>query len=210
MSSSQALSAEDWKGVLILGHFWQVDSAFKEASEAISRSSSVRPAERLYLAKRFQICEWIGKAFKELLQTPVKDLTADDLHWLTKLMPGTNPMQSLAVALQALYGVRSAFIVFNAPKALHTDLCLGLTQTSCIKHWAAFWKEHMVYFHQANFAFDGRAVLREMEGSMNRLVASSPHYECVAKNVDALKVTAVLWKKEDSIIEEARLAIVGV
>lgn len=185
---------------------WALDDSFAQAKAALANSPTIRPTERLYLARKFRISEWIEGAFIKLVQTRFRDLTDDDIHWLKEIRTSSDPVRALAALIQDLSALRSAWIVHPAPTIEHLHNCTQGDQ--CQQRFTTMWKTYMQYFHKANFAYDGHAVLKELETAMLKEIMS-PVYDCIENTISNVKKKGTLWKAEERMLLAGRLEIVG-
>lgn len=63
----------------------------------------------------------------------------------------------------------------------------------------------MLLFLKAQFANDGKMVLRTMEEALSK----SMHSECHHPTLTDLETKGTLWKMEDKFLEDPRLMIIG-
>jgi len=90
----KGLEQKHWVSVLRLAHMWGFENVRKKAIEVLAKDAELsrNTLERLRLAHKFHIDDWVCPAYRELL-TRDKPLLAEEVPWL-----GSDFVQSMAKA----------------------------------------------------------------------------------------------------------------
>ncbi|KAG8914640.1 hypothetical protein FRC00_011885 [Tulasnella sp. 408] len=183
------LSKDDWKCLLPVAHFYQIDKAFKTAVvELDPRHYYFEPTQRLWFALAYEIPQWIRTTLLELIQSD-QQLTKEQVD---RLKSFHEP------AFRALVAVRAALIrhrhrlMLLPPTITHSEECTTGSRTAhCQERWVG---------GIAVKSFLGDAVARVQQ------VAFS---ECLQLTYDDVKLRGVLWRKEAQILEQGMQEIIG-
>ncbi|TDL14640.1 hypothetical protein BD410DRAFT_809567 [Rickenella mellea] len=125
---------QDLVDVLRLSALWEIENGTHWAIYHIETlpKGAISAAHRLCLSRQYQIHQWIGPAFRELVKIPLTYLSAED-----EAMIGWRTYQVLAKLREALEveRKRAAF----APPPIQTPSFMCNDHTKCVQAWKEEW-----------------------------------------------------------------------
>lgn len=203
------LTTEGYKGLLRIGHFLDVELAMEAAIAHLSQWSTLPPAERLYLALRYEVHQWIRPAILSLLHTSLDKLPRNHVvEWL--LAHNANAYFALVEGSTAISNHRrDLYAAPYTPK--HAPGCRN--GTMCAAMWADLWSKYGTLLI-ASVWTDGHEILEKLEEAGRRKAQDSNggvalSLGCLMANVDHIRNGEYLWKRELELTELTIKDILG-
>ncbi|KAF4621490.1 hypothetical protein D9613_001243 [Agrocybe pediades] len=196
--------AQGYLDILHVAHMWEIKSAFGFAIKELSSDKlpkALRPAHKIYLARRYGIVEWIPIPVRILLRTPLDCYTEEDHKHL-----GFSTVNLLAIAKEKIANIRrqlahhtpypSLRALEKAPHCSH--------QATCKKAWVDCWeKELSRQIHHPSEHFPLSRSIDTLRGMKH----SGMHAECKKFVLNWMEKTCVGHTKEDRFIREVITAV---
>lgn len=204
--SDGPLSKDDWKCLLPVAHFYQIDKAFKAAvSELDPNHHYLEPTQRLWFALAYEIPQWIRTTLLELIRSD-DQLTKEQVD---RLKSFHEP------AFRALVAVRTALIrhrhrlILLPPTATHSEECTTGSRTAhCQERWDRIWRDSCLHLISCTGWVGGIAVESFLGDAVER-VQKLTFSECLQLTFSDVKSRGVLWRKEAQILEHGMQEILG-
>lgn len=117
--------------ILKLSIFYIVDTARDYAIHHLSDHPELQPALRLHLACQYNIVEWVGIAFRKLMEVSILNVTEADQD-----MIGNIPFRML-VRTHAKVALHRQQVAFGPPDPVHDTDCLD--HPDCDTTWKKAW-----------------------------------------------------------------------
>lgn len=191
-----------------MSHFYQNQVANEQAIAMLSNAEdAIRPAERLYLACKYTVLQWIRPTLLKLIKTRVADITNEDIAWLEKQNPGGQPFHQLTIIREKIQVIRTSLLRFSPP-AIHHESCLPAQQAQCEEDFKfKVLNPHLSMLLNPNWASNGHDVLAALWGRVG--YATMQNESCLEANLQEISTKGYLWSGEERVVSEAEALILG-
>ncbi|KIO32317.1 hypothetical protein M407DRAFT_18632 [Tulasnella calospora MUT 4182] len=200
------LSQEDWKSLLPVAHFYQVEKAFKTAvAELDPKRYYLEPTQRLWCALAYDIPEWIRPTLAELIRSD-QQLLKDQVD---RLKCFHEPAFRTLIAVRATLVRHRHRLIILPPTVTHSEDCVAGSRTEhCQERWNRIWRDSCLHLISCTGWVGGMTVEVYLEDAVDQVqkLASS---ECLRLTLSDVNARGILWRKETQIEEQGMKDIIG-
>ncbi|KAG8928451.1 hypothetical protein FRC01_005929 [Tulasnella sp. 417] len=198
-ANSLNFNTAQWKGILLSGHKYENENAQQQAINYLTNATNVTPAERFYMAVKFEVSAWLLPSAKLLAVTDFEDLSLADEGYLQALLPpAMNALRPLGVMKESIRCARDQLSVFSLPMT-HHFMCPFDQNASCKGQWDAVFSEHLKMFLEEGVWVSGHEVFGALRAAKTQ---SRVTPECWDQMIQTLEECQSLWAGEEEALAQ--------
>ncbi|KAG8923026.1 hypothetical protein FRC02_011449 [Tulasnella sp. 418] len=186
---------ERYEALLSSASRFLAESARRHAIRALEDipESVLRPARKLYLARRYHINEWLAPALRKIISMKAKDLSPEDIANLD-----ADAHQTYLTITQTKEKIQEwqASLLFSTPPLQHRPQCHE--NAVCEATWTIQWRSYAMLLHYPQ----ERMTTMDVWSKMTAANVPEAMGDCFVQAVNALSGSNFLTK-ESLLVDEA-------
>lgn len=173
---------EYWEGVLSVSTRFIDDESRASALQQLAHGDGqCRPAQMVYLARKYDVPEWLDHSFRSLINTDPSEITPTDILHLSSGAAFTTTYLLISQARSAILKRRRSILMYASTPS-HGPACY--TRPTCEASWSTQYRLYMTMYNHPENLIPATEIIDRME----RAETPAAMGPCWRRSVETLKV----------------------